>query len=450
MAYSKLNLTDRLISKNALGETTTNDDLKDYIDDKFDGFIRPGGILYTGINPAGRQFKIVVSPDRKLGQTDNIQEAINYVSDLGGGVVLLKQGTYYPTAKIALKSNVSLVGEDRDTTIISLSSVPYSEDAGSVPDGGVEVVGELVTDTGTISINSETGTVTGSSTQFSTDGVVAGDKIFLNTIPFSVASVASDTSLTLANNYFGKNISGASCLVSRTKDNVGIHNLSIIDGRTGKTFPEQLTGVRTNYTENLSIRNCVFENNWYGAHISRETKVSIYESIFINNRNGGLYVGNVNSGNIVGNYMYNNEEHGCEIIATAVTQPLHFNNNTLSSNLLYGLWLYLSKGIIVTNNSMFYNYQDGILVSGSVDNIISSNLCSYNGGDGIELATAGGTVDSDNNIVSNNLTVSNDNWGVLLTADTNGNQVHGNLNKSNTSGALSDSGTGNNVADNYS
>ncbi|XMO85361.1 glycosyl hydrolase family 28-related protein [Algibacter sp. AS12] len=58
----------------------------------------------------------------KVKPGESIQNAIDLVDAKGGGVVFLKKGTHTLTQTITLKSNLTLVGEGRDKTILLKSS----------------------------------------------------------------------------------------------------------------------------------------------------------------------------------------------------------------------------------------------------------------------------------------------------------------------------------------
>ncbi len=58
-------------------------------------------------------------------KSDDIQKAINKVSELGGGEVRLGAATFFPIANIAIPSNVSLIGSGRDVTIIDFAGSAY-------------------------------------------------------------------------------------------------------------------------------------------------------------------------------------------------------------------------------------------------------------------------------------------------------------------------------------
>ena len=71
---------------------------------------------------------VIVSNDPQVGdfgpftpgtQTAGIQEAINYVQALGGGMVFIRKGTYNPQAQIlVLSGNIRILGEGRGVTVI--------------------------------------------------------------------------------------------------------------------------------------------------------------------------------------------------------------------------------------------------------------------------------------------------------------------------------------------
>jgi parallel beta-helix repeat protein len=75
-------------------------------------------ILATTRRPA---YRAIVSPTPGGTDFTDLQKAIDFVNELGGGTVFVKMGTYYPTTNINLYSNIELVGEDSSTTIIDFN-----------------------------------------------------------------------------------------------------------------------------------------------------------------------------------------------------------------------------------------------------------------------------------------------------------------------------------------
>jgi len=85
----------------------------------------PYSILNKFTYPQARVYKCIVDPAGYGDQTD-IQAAIDYVNGLGGGSVLIKAGTYTLSADLILYSNIALIGEDDDTTILDFANGNYN------------------------------------------------------------------------------------------------------------------------------------------------------------------------------------------------------------------------------------------------------------------------------------------------------------------------------------
>ena len=94
---------------------------------------------------------------------------------------------------------------------------------------------------GTVAVTSGFPTVNGSGTTFLAN-LVAGDKVIINSLPFTVSIVNSDILLTLSTNYPGSNASG----LSITRD---------FSMRDGAAFPEQITYNTIVFTRYFVIEN---------------------------------------------------------------------------------------------------------------------------------------------------------------------------------------------------
>lgn len=82
-----------------------------------------------------RELAKIARLDRQMGARtvivqpgDNIQQAINALANNGGGIVLLKEGTHVLTTNISGKTEVSIIGEGREVTIIECSGSAYGID----------------------------------------------------------------------------------------------------------------------------------------------------------------------------------------------------------------------------------------------------------------------------------------------------------------------------------
>ena len=84
----------------------------------------PYSIFNSHTYPQARVYKALVDPSGN-GDTTGIQEAINYVHSMNGGVVMIKNGTYYMTSDITMYGNVEIIGEDKTDTIIDFQDQLY-------------------------------------------------------------------------------------------------------------------------------------------------------------------------------------------------------------------------------------------------------------------------------------------------------------------------------------
>lgn len=82
----------------------------------------PGALDYTNIKLSSRPFTAVVSLSGDAGTFKDIQLAINYVHQYGGGTVFIRQGTYTINASITMYSSIEIVGESQTTTIIDFNT----------------------------------------------------------------------------------------------------------------------------------------------------------------------------------------------------------------------------------------------------------------------------------------------------------------------------------------
>ena len=66
-----------------------------------------------------REIVAFVAPQGEAGgDFTDIQEAVNFANNSGGGAIFIKSGTYKISSHITLYSNIELIGQDNDTTIL--------------------------------------------------------------------------------------------------------------------------------------------------------------------------------------------------------------------------------------------------------------------------------------------------------------------------------------------
>jgi len=268
------------------------------------------------LNPASRPIKAFVDVGGAAEFSD-IQKAIDYVSSLGGGKIVIKAGVYNLNSSIYLKSNISLVGENAASTILRFNvSSPY-------PGYGVKAIGDNSPySTGTVSVNYNSKTVTGSGTAFLSN-VSSGDYIRLNGVWYEIASVDSDTQLTLKNKYLDFSLSGASYVCASFIEDVLVQDLTI-EGTAGKIFNEfkyvsrgtfkNINGGESHPTE-LSLTNCVDSKIEDCDLVEVSMGGSSYCHLFQNNSNypTGVIIDDCFDSTIIANVISGSESRGIHI-----------------------------------------------------------------------------------------------------------------------------------------
>lgn len=146
-----------------------------------------------------------------------IQPAIDYVNGLGGGKILILNGTYNHTENLTLYSNIVLQGETPAGVVIQFSAI-----AKGIKGYGV---GNAYS-TGTISINNDSDQVVGLGTTW-VGNIAPGDLIRLDNRWFEIKSIEDNTHLTLIKDYHGNNLSGIAHEVHTFKSDMEVRDLSI-------------------------------------------------------------------------------------------------------------------------------------------------------------------------------------------------------------------------------
>lgn len=89
------------------------------------------GHVQAGSFVSGSDNGVTVGPEIGVNGADftDIQEAIDFINDLGGGTVFIQVGTYVVNKNLTLYSNISIVGEDDDNTIIDFNNQSFAMQA---------------------------------------------------------------------------------------------------------------------------------------------------------------------------------------------------------------------------------------------------------------------------------------------------------------------------------
>lgn len=367
----------------------------------------------------------------------------------GGAVaVFVKSGTYVETADIDLPDGALLVGEDN--VVIDLS-------------GGFSLIadgngGSVDTD-GTLAITNGTNTVTGTGSTFL--GNSPGEFILIGDSFYEIASIASDTSLTLVDTYRGDNVSGQAVILQTMYSGVSIQNIKLTGG-TG-TQSALLRGCRQSYVRDLVIEddallglkiedsgNSVFlgltiENGGgIACEVDRSYSIRITSSMFANNGGDGIDINNSVENLLLEQLSsVNNGDDGIQMATSS--GPVLVTGCNISGNAAKGINTFTgSMGMTVDGCIIEKNGEDGCDLDGSnhtVSNCIISNNGDHaiqagassvftgnqllsNGVNGINVSNTSDTIIS-HNVISNNT-----DYGIELDTTTNitliGNRISGN------------------------
>lgn len=333
-----------------------------------------------------------------------------------GGTVTLTGETFTLASDIILRSGVRLQGQKESKTILDFNSTAHS----------IKFEDSTVYSTGTITSISMGVVVTGSGTSWSTN-VTAGQHLFLQNRHYKIASVDSDTQLTLSEGYINNaSLPGASYRISTILVDVELSELTVINSTDD--------GLKINGGRRILIDNCTFQANNVGVDFDYVTEVKGEVMTVVANASDGVQFTNcgyfyMNSAPSAGNgghgYILNN----CE------TLPLTFTGADANAG----------DGINATDcTKCLFNVEAsgnggyGIqFVSGCTLNYIERSLLIGNTSDGVKL-----TETSDNNIIVNNIFNANGAYGINIADSTDDSNLLANNQYLNSiTGDYSDSGT---------
>lgn len=289
---------------------------------------------------------------------EDIQEGIDAVAALGGGIVFIKSGIYTLTGNITLSDNIILRGEDPNLTIIDGNSVGRIIGTGSDPytQGTVNVTNgsKIITGGGALPPNWEGA------------GVAAGDifKVDSDGQEYVIESIDSPTQITLKTSYQGTTLIGEPYTIYRDIHDIAVLNLQIINALGA--------GIALEDSRRFIIDNCIVSNS----------------------SNRGIQILDVNDCVIINNIVQNNAGSAGIAHGGASGRNIRITKNKCMYN--SGDGISVGERVIVEGNDCNNNSDDGIHIGGD-RNVISMNDCSGNTGYGLNMPAG-----SDNNMYSSN------------------------------------------------
>jgi len=249
-----------------------------------------------------------------------IQEAVNNATS--GDIIYVYNGAYYEN--IVVDKSVSLVGEDRESTIVDGNRTGTVI---SITAHNVNIRGFTIKGSGALQSNSGIFT-----------RAFSGNEICHSTITNNNNGIHFEAS---SGNEISDNI------ISSNK-NHGIH----FEASSGNEISD----------------NIISSNNNHGIHFEASSGNEISDNIISSNNNHGIFLGM--SGDMVsGNTITNNNDG----IYLYWSWGSVISSNIISSNNDHGICLYWSWGSVISSNIISSNNDHGIFLGMSGDNTIYHN-----------------------------------------------------------------------------
>lgn len=349
-----------------------------------------------------------------VSKFSDIQTALNLVSTLGGGTIALVPGTYTATDTITIPSGVTL---DGNGATINFGGNAYQ----------ILIQGTNPYSTGTLAVNYGSTSVTGTGTTWTS--AMVGQSILIGDYWYTIASRASNTSITLSSNYIGLNITGATYVIATTVDGVGIQNITLTNSSTDLLKFRYVNniiidsvnttvgskGINGQDSANTNYRNSNVDSCTTGGFIYNNVPFSVFDNILVSNITGGTGI------DLTG---VTNTSMGILSIQGITGVGLKFTN---CSNL----------GLI--NFAFIECSSHGLeCVSGNSNIDITSGYNNKCGGDGFKLTATSNSIN-----INSCSSLNNTGWGFnIANANCNRNILVQCITSGNGSGTITDSGTG--------
>ncbi|MCK4366985.1 MAG: right-handed parallel beta-helix repeat-containing protein [Thermoplasmata archaeon] len=373
-------------------------------------------------------FTLTILPDVKAttlyvggagpGNYTTIQSAIDDANP--GDSVYVHSGTYYES--ITIFKTLSLIGEDRDTTVIN----------GTATGDVVHVTADWVNVTGFTIANSGPGYYdSGIELYYVQNCNVAGSNFSNN--EFGIYLYHSSSNRIASNN---ASVNKYGITLRYSVNNLIINNTASTNAQSGiqlwysdnntlsnnTALSNEVNGIDLGDSNNNTVANNSISDNWGGILIiDGSDRNTVVNNIAFSNNWSGINLAFSGNNTMAGNNLFANDV-GIQI------QDSHSNtivSNKVSSNNWYGIYLDSSESNVITDNLMV---EDGVYIGGdSLENWNSHTIDSSNTVNGKPVYywknVGGGTIPSDagqvilancTDVVIENQNVSNSSVGIEL------------------------------------
>lgn len=306
---------------------------------------------------------------KSLGGFTSIQDAIDWVDSFGGGEIIIPTGTYTIAADITLYSNITLIGQDDDLTILDFNNTTYKMIA----------VGTFSDPLVNIHI---------SGLQFKN-----GHNVTTGTLDFDYINDSSIRDCRFVDNYDGSD--GRDIWLNFNDCN----RITIINCRSeGGGYFFYGGGF------NISIKDCFAEDcnkTAIYANSNGFARGIIYGNYLKNPTEDGIYLGLNSTDTVIdSNYIYSVGRNG----VVAASPFIRIVNNTIDSVNEGEHQIILNSSLTTVTNNLLYRINasySSIYINNTDRSVINGNLI-YGGG---ETPTVGVTLiaGSTKNIITSNV-----------------------------------------------
>ena len=334
-----------------------------------------------------------------------------------GGTINLAAGTYVINTAVIGKSALKIIGENYLTTIIDFNNTAAN----------LSFQGTSMYSTGTITSIASGVIVTGSGTLWLAN-VTTGEQFYIAQRWYKIASVDSDTQITLSEGYAGgATFPGAAYRVGSIIESVVLENLTL----------KNSTGIGIDFDDcrNVNLEQVQLVDCNIGFSMDNVSEISINTVTSVSHTSHGVTLTGCGFGDVESFSTPSNGGSGV-VLNTCRTIPFQYCSS--NSNTADGYNLTSCDTISITAEAVSNGSQGIELVSGNSDIFISQGVVESNTSDGVKL-----TASSDNCFISDCSIKSNGGYGVnIAVAGDDTNLIIGNNFASNTSGQVNNVGTG--------
>lgn len=349
-----------------------------------------------------------------INKIGDLQSAIDSVNAVGGGIVNLEPGTYNASSSFTYSSNVTVDGNG--------AAIDFGGTANNFSATGTNPYS-----TGTLSVNFNSGSVTGSGTTW-TAGMI-GQSILIGDYWYTITARSSNTAITISPVFRAPSVSGVTYVIATTVDGIGILNLTLQNNITVPLFDYRYVngivqdglfctispqGVRGRDSANMNYLNSSCQTCTAGMILNNLPFIVINNSGFIDISGGiGLDITGVTNSTI-----------GTFSIQNVVGIGMKITSCSNLSLVNYSIIECTSYGIEFVSNNNDIDSAEGYV-----------NTC---GGDCIKLTASSNRC----TIVATSL-LNSTGYGINIASSTcNDNKIIAPAFSNNTAGNINDSGTG--------